>query len=324
MIGKHCRYSLWLLFLLCQGSVLFAQKPAGKMSVADYILKYQELALKKSGTYRIPASIILGQGILESANGNSELAVQANNHFGVKCHKDWKGDTYLKDDDKAGECFRKYKSVDDSYEDHGIFLSTRDRYAFLFQLDPMDYKAWAHGLKQAGYATNPDYARLLIKVIEDNRLYEIDKGNLAMAALPPAIKHKVGRKPGVNESFEAISLGGPPREVWENNGVDFVYARQGDDLDKIAKALGLMPWQLRRYNDLDKDHSLSEGEIVYIKSKKRKAQTEIHVIASGEDLWRISQRYGVKLKILCRRNHLDAGTNLSPGMTIFLNKSASQ
>ena len=147
-----------------------------KISVEDYILNYKDVAIDKMRVYGIPASITLAQGILESGSGNSELARKANNHFGIKCHKDWKGKTFHMDDDAKNECFRKYKSPDESYRDHSLFLTTRDRYADLFELDITDYRGWARGLKKAGYATNPKYPQLLIKIIEENRLYEFDIG----------------------------------------------------------------------------------------------------------------------------------------------------
>ncbi len=144
------------------------------MPVDKYVDIYKDIAVAEMQNYGIPASITLAQGILESNCGGSELAVNANNHFGIKCQKEWTGKTYLKDDDKEDECFRKYKTVEDSYRDHSEFLKTRPWYAALFTLDITDYKGWAYGLKQAGYATNPKYSELLIKIIEDNKLYRFD------------------------------------------------------------------------------------------------------------------------------------------------------
>lgn len=314
---------LFLCFIasiLNQGGYLGAQNARQGISVNDYILQYRDLAIQKMKIYRIPASIILGQGILESANGNSELAIFANNHFGVKCHNDWKGDTYYKDDEQKGECFRKYRTVDESYEDHSVFLSSRDRYAALFKLDPLDYKAWAKGLKDAGYATNPDYIRLLIKVIEDNRLYELDGGVLPLADIRQA-KGKVSKGRAGADSFEPILVGGPAREVLLNNGVQFTYARSGDDFDKISKAMDVMPWQLRRYNDIDQNHKFVAGEIIYLKPKKRKAQTDYHIVNMGEEMRDIAQRYAMKLKLLYRRNHMEPGSQPRAGEKLWLRKT---
>jgi len=134
--------------------------------IHKYIEMHKEMAIKKMVEYKIPASITLGQGIYESAAGTSRLAREANNHFGIKCHKEWTGDTIKHDDDALQECFRKYKATEESYNDHSLFLTTRQRYANLFKLDIMDYKAWSHELKAAGYATNPQYAERLISLIE--------------------------------------------------------------------------------------------------------------------------------------------------------------
>ncbi len=289
------------------------------MSVIDYIQQYKTLALQKMQTYRIPASIILGQGLLESSNGNSELARMANNHFGVKCHKDWSGETYLKDDETKAACFRKYKTVAESYEDHSVFLVTHDRYLFLFKLDPLDYKSWANGLKQAGYASNPDYARLLIKVIEDNRLFELDrKGDLLTG--PETGSKKPGKNKTGNDGFDPIVAGVPGRPTWENNGIDFIYAKEGDDVERVSKLMGLMSWQLRRYNDVRGNYRFASGEIVYINSKKRKAQAEYHILSAGEDLRSVAQRYGLKMKVLCRRNHMAQDVHLKAGEKLWLNR----
>ena len=147
-----------------------------KLSREEYIRRYKGLAVEEMDIYGIPASIKMAQALLESDNGNGRLAREANNHFGIKCKSTWTGATISHDDDAAGECFRKYASVEDSYRDHSEFLDRSERYQDLFKLDPLDYKGWAYGLKQAGYATNPQYAELLIKIIEDNRLYLLDEG----------------------------------------------------------------------------------------------------------------------------------------------------
>lgn len=155
-------------------AAIAAQKPTGsKFTAEDYIRMYEKLAIRQMKKHGIPASITLAQGILESANGNSDLARNANNHFGIKCTTDWGGKSYYKDDDEPNSCFRKYPNVESSYEDHSDFLK-RKRYAALFSLKRTDYKGWAHGLKKAGYATNPKYPELLINLIERYSLYKYD------------------------------------------------------------------------------------------------------------------------------------------------------
>ena len=141
-----------------------------------YIQKYSNAAIAEMERYGIPASITLAQGILESGNGESRLAVEGKNHFGIKCHSNWNGETIIEDDDEKGECFRKYSKVADSYRDHSLFLTEGGRYSFLFKYKKSDYKEWAKGLKKAGYATNPKYPSLLIDLIERYELYTYDKG----------------------------------------------------------------------------------------------------------------------------------------------------
>jgi len=141
-----------------------------------YIEKYSQIAVDEMNMYNIPASITLAQGILESGNGESRLAVDGKNHFGIKCHSNWNGKMIIEDDDEKGECFRKYNRVSDSYRDHSLFLNERGRYAFLFEYNKTDYKKWAKGLKKAGYATNPKYPTLLIDLIEKYDLSRFDKG----------------------------------------------------------------------------------------------------------------------------------------------------
>lgn len=156
-------------------SVLSFVVTAQDMTAQQYIAKYKSLAIESMMEFGIPASVKLAQGLIETSNGNSFLAQQANNHFGIKCKSNWTGETINYDDDAKGECFRKYSSDKDSYRDHSIFLSDSPRYAALFQLDPLDYRGWAKGLSSSGYATNPKYALLLIKAIEDNELFYIDE-----------------------------------------------------------------------------------------------------------------------------------------------------
>ncbi|MBL6657543.1 MAG: glucosaminidase domain-containing protein [Flavobacteriales bacterium] len=159
-----------LILFLFLGQYLFSQN----ISRSEYIDRYKGEAVIQMKKYNIPASITLAQAILESADGNSELAKKSNNHFGIKCHSNWDGEKVFHDDDKSDECFRAYNNVEESFEDHSKFL-LKDRYSDLFKLDIDDYKSWAKGLKKAGYATNPDYAKHLIRIIEDNNLSRFDK-----------------------------------------------------------------------------------------------------------------------------------------------------
>ena len=202
-----------------------------KMTRAEYVEMYKDIAVREMIDFSIPASITLAQGIIESGSGNSRLAREGNNHFGIKCHAGWEGKTMFVTDDAPDECFRVYASAEESYKDHSFFLSQRGRYAFLFELPITDYKGWAHGLKKAGYATNPKYAGMLINLIEELKLYRydlLDKDALARQKRPDEIPKADRRK------YEAFGVGKNDRKVLTNNTRKFIFARKGDDFYKIA------------------------------------------------------------------------------------------
>ncbi len=310
-----------ILFLMAS-LPLTAQR---EISVEEYIMTYKDVAMEKMKEYGIPASITLAQGILESGSGNSELARKANNHFGIKCHKGWEGMTFHMDDDEKDECFRKYDSPDESYRDHSLFLTQRERYADLFRLKTTDYKGWAHGLKKAGYATNPRYPQLLIKIIEENRLYEFDKGITPVylagktnRTLPPLNGNgTISYPPSGN--YELVEIWETGRKVYINNGVKFIFAEEGDNFSAIASDFGIYSWQLPKYNDLDKKASLRKGQIIYLEKKKRKnKKASTHTVKAGESMHFISQLYGVRLAQLYRKNDLPEGTQAKTGQVVRL------
>jgi len=286
------------------------------MSTEEYIELYKNIAIKKMKEYGIPASITLAQGILESGSGNSKLARIANNHFGIKCHKDWHGKTFYMDDDEEHECFRKYNKAEDSYRDHSLFLTQRGRYSFLFDYDIKDYKKWAHGLKKAGYATNPKYPQLLIRIIENYELAQYDSGkagkrkkkkenlvDLAEIAAP------------VTADLIKIDTTATGRQLYTNNGKKLIIAREGDNYYDIAQEFGIYSWQLYTYNDVSKKHEVRSGELVYLEKKKRKADKKFktHIVLEGESMQMISQIYGIKLKRLYSMNNLPEGIQVSAG-----------
>jgi len=255
----------------------------------QYITKYSALAVKQMRQYKIPASITLAQGILESNNGNSKLAVKANNHFGIKCHG-WEGKKIFEDDDKKNECFRKYKSPLESFKDHSLFLNKYSRYAFLFDYKITDYKSWARGLKKAGYATNKKYPELLIKIIEDNKLNVFDDKDV---------------------EIEFIS---EIRDIYMHpNRIKYVKSENQDTYITIAKNLKMKLWQLQKYNDSKETNILAEGTIVFIQPKRKKGKVKIHTYNKNESLISISQFYGVKLKSLKKRNDLILKKGLNNG-----------
>ena len=220
--------SLLFTFTFLLSTLLFAQAGSKRMTRAEYIATYKDDAIEEMQRTGIPASITLAQGILESGDGNSALARYAKNHFGIKCHSDWKGPTFTMDDDAKDECFRKYRKVIESYKDHSAFLTGRNRYAFLFELKITDYKGWAKGLKKAGYATNPKYPDLLIGIIEKNELYKFDDPK-AHKKDQKHLASKKESKPKTNRSSSAYtSKNGNHKVVTHDNniktiGVNSVY-----------------------------------------------------------------------------------------------------
>ncbi len=315
------KYSLLtILLLLVVVSVAAPQPPTVRMTPEQYISTFKDAAIidmKKTG---VPASITLAQGMYESDCGNSDLATAANNHFGIKCHKEWSGNTFIKDDDTKDECFRKYNNVQQSYDDHSDFLRSRDRYAFLFNLEITDYKGWAHGLKKAGYATNPQYASKIIDLIERYDLQHLDRGeNIPVASItktPPAIVKEKRNDPVIVKKKETIIA-----QSGEINEVPYVLAGKNDSYISIAQKNDLLLWQLLKYNDAEKNDGLQTKEIVYLKPKRNSTETEYHIVRNGETLRDISQQYGIKMRKICLRNNLSDRTELQPGDKIWLNKN---
>ena len=297
-----------LLFLIIFTSIFsFAQPPNKKITKEEYIEQHKIDAVKDMLKTGVPASITLSQALLESDNGNSELAQNANNHFGVKCH-DWTGKKYYYDDDKKHECFRKYGNILESYDDHSVFLKTRSRYSFLFDIPRTDYKNWAKGLKKAGYATAPDYAERLIKIIEENKLYELDKLDKVSSIKP---------KPTTITPIETPSTVAEQR-VLLNNDVKYVITRKGDTYLKIAKRNEMVLWQIFKYNEITQDTPCQEGKIIYLQPKRRKAVQEFHYVKKGETMYSISQLYAVKQKFLYRKNRMDEGQEPAIGQKLWL------
>lgn len=319
--------------------ILSGQAPAKELSQKEYIDRYKVIAVKKRIEYNIPASITLAQGLLESGSGNSRLALHANNHFGIKCHLEWSGDTFHKDDDAKDECFRKYKNPEASFDDHSSFLTTRDRYSFLFDYEVTEYKKWARGLKKAGYATNPRYPQLLIGLIERHNLDKYDTMSLAEAKKrqeekPKAVAHKKKKATKAEQKqsttkekkFENVKEPGKSYVsnnellVKRNNRIKYVIARKGDTPEKIAEELDMWTWQIKKYNELDDDREIKPGMIVYLQPKRRKGSEKHHTVKEGENMYSISQKYGIKLKHIYRKNHMERGTEPEPGQKLWLRK----
>lgn len=264
-----------------------------------YIKKYQDVAVKQMKAYNIPASIILAQGLLESGAGQSELAKKSNNHFGIKRGTDWKGKTVKHDDDRKGEQFRVYKSVEDSYDDHSQFL-LKERYQRLFRLSILDYKGWARGLKACGYATDPHYADKLITIIETYRLDDLDED--------PKGGWKPRKELLAEPEYEDIR--GTYHRLLTNNGILCVKAQEGDTWQSLAKEMGLSLKQILKVNEAEEIVPIHAGDYVYLEKKATKGPKEMkgqwHKVAPGESMHAVSQRYGIRMANLYKLNYKDA------------------
>jgi len=267
----------------------------------DYIAQYSPIAIKHRDKYKIPASITLAQGILESGAGRGDLAKTANNHFGIKCRSDWTGDRVYRQDDNPNDCFRKYESVEDSYEDHARFLLQNSRYAVLFTYDIKDYESWAKGLQTCGYATDKGYANKLISIIENYELYEYDK-KAPQQYVPPK---EVAKEEKQQQTTPTPALS---RNVYKAYDLLYVIAVENDSFKRIADDLGFKEKDLANYNDAPEDFPLNAGDIVYLEKKKDKADKPYlrHVVKIGESMYIISQEYGIQVKSLYKMNKKDA------------------
>ena len=311
-------------------------------SAEEYIELWKEVAIEQMNQYGVPASITLAQGILESAYGNSMLAVKGNNHFGIKCHN-WEGETLYKDDDKKNECFRKYDSAKESFEDHSLFLVNKSRYAQLFELEITDYKAWAKGLKNAGYATNPKYPTLLIDIIERYNLNQYDvkftvnrdeltaqkETNQSKENTASNNSEQDGNKQKEENSDNSIELDNTivvnkEHEIKTNaKRTKYVVATTGDTFYQLAEEFGVTLHQLHKYNDFPKTKDiLEEGDIVYLMPKRRQLSYRgLKKIELEEEkaLWEVSQQYGVKLKSLMQVNEVSSpDVAMAKGQVVYL------
>ena len=285
-----------VVLLLCLAAAVQGQT-RWNQAYQNYIDEYKDVAIEQMLRYGIPASITLAQGLLESGAGRSELARNGNNHFGIKCHG-WQGRKTYHDDDLEGECFRAYDNALQSYEDHSKFLRSGQRYRSLFSLHITDYKGWAHGLKAAGYATNPQYAYSLINIIETYRLYQYDTAKTYDRFMVQHTPHgSKGQQEG--EVFHPIR---------RTNDNYYLLARKGDTFRSIADEVGISARKLAKYNERHKKDTLKEGDIIFLKKKRTKADKAFkhkpHVVQRGESMYDIAQHYAIRLKSLYKKNGL--------------------
>ena len=319
------------------GLTVSAQRDAGTPQ-ERYISRFATIAVNEMYRTGVPASITLAQGIIESRSGQSALAVDGNNHFGIKCHNSWKGKMMLADDDRRNECFRVYDSAEESFRDHSDFLRYRDCYKFLFDFQTTDYKSWAYGLKQAGYATDPSYAAKLIQCVEDYDLARFDRMTVDEAlaeggldAETPIEKDEIGEIPDSPLKIEAGELFSGKageeyrfslsRTLYSRNGVPFVYAVEGETYASIAKSNHLLLKEILRYNDLPGGGELHAGDVVYLEPKKSKTVRGLDkyiVGEEGETFHAICQRFAVKEKAIRKLNGLPASYEPREGDEIVL------
>ncbi len=332
-----------LLFFVF-ASIKSMQAVEPKASRIKYILEHKDDAIREMQKSGVPASITMAQACLESSDGLSPLAFNANNHFGIKC-ANWNGPSYIQDDDTKDECFRKYTTALESYDDHSNFLKTRPRYAFLFDLESTDYKAWAKGLKKAGYATDPAYADRLIKIIEDFELHQLDLGQTPQlfansSPKPPVSNSEIASTSNSNDAAIANSLPSKDKKVFvpsvevvdafagrtvkEKNGVKYVIGRSSDTYQSLARELNLGYWQLPKYNETSDDATITEGQIVYIQPKNKEGDRNFYITKPGDTVNSISRDYAIKEKYIYKYNDLNEGAQLTPGQKIYLKHNSSK
>lgn len=327
---------LFITILILLFITLFANSQT-KLSRKEYIDMYKEIAIREMLRSGIPASITLAQGCLESENGNSVLARKSNNHFGIKCKNDWKGASVLHHDDELNECFRKYQHVEESYIDHTNFLVQNSRYSYLFKISHKDYDAWAKGLKAAGYATDPNYAERLIKIIVEEELHQFD--DVKEYELP---QHDILAEQGkrfdpeedrkkpddtkekITDAFEDLKVDPySRREVKQKNGLKIIYVQGGDTYESIAREFNLKEWEIYFYNDLPHDANQPRAnDFLYLQRKHYIAQkgNDTHVVLPQESMWSISQKYGIKMSRLYQLNKLKKDEKPVVGDPLYLRK----
>ena len=314
-----------LIWMLIGCSVSLFGQPHEKGDREIYLDQWKDEAIYQMAVHGIPASITLAQGILESGDGKSSLAARSNNHFGIKCHSDWKGQTVRHDDDRKGECFRAYDDAAQSFEDHSLFLK-KSRYESLFQLDITDYKNWAKGLKKCGYATNSKYDKLLIDLIERHELTAYDQEGIALLSERNAFANNLADKKKKENQLNPrnpLEFSGNRELGISENYIQFIIAQTGDDYDQLAVELDMMPWQLYRYNEVKRKrkgeaYTPEVGDIIYLQPKRTRGKSPWLVLEENETLWAASQRCGVKLSSLLRKNRLSSAMSLEPGQRLSL------
>jgi LysM repeat protein len=311
----------------------FAATAQETLTPEQYVALYKDLAIREMKRMGVPAAITLAQGILETESGNSDLVKKSNNHFGIKCKATWTAASVTHDDDATGECFRAYKSAEESYRDHSNFLRGSERYGFLFRYDVKDYKAWAYGLKKAGYATNPKYPAILIKHIEqynlqqytllgadesfqaDSGKYQDDKEAVdASSALPDTASTPIANTDNGSETMLDIM-----DKVFIVNSSKCVYAGRGTSLLVVATKNNIALSKLLGCNELSEDGLLVKNQYVFLEKKSKTGDKDFYVAkGGGESLYDISQLNGIQMQYMLDYNHLWGNEEIVAGTKIYL------
>ncbi|MFO7574045.1 MAG: glucosaminidase domain-containing protein [Bacteroidales bacterium] len=310
----------------CRTTKMAVEVTPENHAVKEYIERYAGIAVSEMNRTGVPASIKLAQGMIESDHGRSRLARVANNHFGIKCHSDWRGPGIYHDDDRRNECFRKYNSPEQSFLDHSDFLVNGSRYKSLFSLKTTDYKGWARGLQKAGYATNPAYANMLIRKIEENMLYNFDTGRALSvpvvsapvdAGTTPTRSTPVSGATTIRGSRYAPAAAA---RVMVRNRVEYIIVNETDSFESLTRDFDLLSWELERYNEVAVDSLLVPGRTLFLQPKRKKAEPGIryHVVREGETMHQVSQLYAIKLQNLYRMNFMEEGSDPDPGRRLNL------
>lgn len=286
---------------MCMGMGVVAQQSYTRDL---YIETFAPIAVREMHQHGIPASITLSQAILESGDGNSELARRANNHFGIKCGGTWDGPSVRHDDDARNECFRKYRDAEESFTDHSLFLVGGRRYQFLFDFSSRDYKKWAKGLQQAGYATNPSYATRLIDLIERHELHRFDGWTAAEGDFQKPNRVRAGK-----------AGAGLPEGA---NGLPFVKVEEGMSWEAVSERAGVSVKRLMNRNELRYDQQLTQLERVYVKAVKCRGDQKHHVVREGEDMFSIAHQHGMKVRRLYQLNRMRPGHQPETGQKLHL------
>lgn len=325
------RTGFFIAFLLLT-DISFGQQSD---AIKKYIEQYKDIAMAEMQRTGVPAAITLAQGIHESGAGIGKLAVTANNHFGIKCKSNWAGQSVKHTDDAKNECFRKYASAEASYRDHSDFLKNSQRYVFLFAIDPSDYAAWANGLKQAGYATNPKYAPALIKLIEDYQLQdytlqsldrkpnsaEEKKTEKASAEIIPLVSHQVASKE-ITVEIKEKEQPMYPAGVFKINETKVMFVIKGTSYLQLAKQHHIELAKLFEVNDMEEAEVCDKDQLIYLQRKRTKGNNIFHIVQPGETLHDIAQAEAIRLKSLMELNWLEPGMQPAPGEKLFLHEKS--